>query len=40
MEKFSAALIEAIQQIGSVLAKHFPKTLGDINELPDDIVEQ
>ncbi len=40
MEKFSAALVEAVQEIGSVLARHFPKTLTDTNELPDDVIEQ
>jgi uncharacterized membrane protein len=40
MEKFSAALIEAVQEIGSVLARHFPKTSTNTNELPDDVIEQ
>jgi uncharacterized membrane protein len=39
MEKFSAALIEAVQEIGSVLAGHFPKSSTDKNELPDEIAE-
>lgn len=39
-DKFSAAMIEAIEEIGSVLARHFPKTLTDANELPDDVIEQ
>lgn len=38
-EKFSDALIEAIKDIGSVLASHFPKTVSDTNELPDDVIE-
>jgi len=38
-ENFSDALIEAVKEIGTVLASHFPKTLGDTNELPDDIIE-
>jgi uncharacterized membrane protein len=38
-EKFSHALVEAIQEIGKVLAAHFPKTLGNANELPDDVIE-
>ena len=40
MEKFSAALIEAVQEIGSVLARHFPKSSADKNELPNDVIEQ
>ena len=39
MEKFSVALIEAIQEIGNVLARHFPKTSRDTNELTDDVIE-
>jgi uncharacterized membrane protein len=38
-EKFSDALVEAIRQVGKVLAKDFPKAQRDTNELPDDIIE-
>jgi len=38
-EKFSVALMEAIREIGDVLARHFPKTVRDTNELPDDVIE-
>jgi uncharacterized membrane protein len=38
-EKFSDALVEAVKEIGSVLARDFPKTRQDTNELPDDVVE-
>ena len=38
-EKFSDALIEAVRQVGSVLATHFPRTVQDTNELPDDVIE-
>jgi uncharacterized membrane protein len=38
-EKFSHALVEAINEIGKVLAAHFPKTSKSANELPDDIVQ-
>jgi uncharacterized membrane protein len=38
-ENFSDALIEAVNEIGTVLASHFPTTPGDTNELPDDIME-
>lgn len=38
-EKFSHALMEAINEVGKVLATHFPRTLADPNELPDEIVE-
>jgi uncharacterized membrane protein len=38
-EKFSHALIEAIKEIGKLLAAHFPKTPGNANEVPDEIAE-
>ncbi|MBX6326441.1 MAG: DUF5130 family protein [Chthoniobacterales bacterium] len=37
---FSCALIEAVREVGSLLAAHFPRKSGDRNELPDEIVEQ
>ena len=39
-EKFSHALVEAIKEIGKVLAVHFPKTPGNAHELPDNVIEQ
>jgi uncharacterized membrane protein len=39
-ENFNDALVEAIKEIGKLLAAHFPKTPGNANELPDEIVEQ
>jgi uncharacterized membrane protein len=39
-EKFSHALVEAIEEIGKDLAVHFPKKPhGGSNELPDQIIE-
>ena len=38
-EKFSRALTEAIDEVGKVLATHFPRTSANANELPDEIVE-
>jgi len=38
-EKFSHALVEAIQEIGNVLTMHFPKGSTDKNELPNEIAE-
>jgi len=38
-EKFSHALTEAINEVGKVLATHFPGTSANANELPDEIVE-
>ena len=39
-EKFSDALIETVNEVGSLLTKHFPQTVRDTNELPDDVIEQ
>jgi uncharacterized membrane protein len=38
-EKFSDALVEAIEEIGKVLTAHFPRKGTAGNELPDQIVE-
>jgi uncharacterized membrane protein len=38
-EKFSHALVEAINEIGKLLAAHFPRRPTPTNELPDQIVE-
>lgn len=37
--QFSHALTEAINEVGKVLATHFPRTSANPNELPDEIVE-
>jgi uncharacterized membrane protein len=39
-ERFSDALVEAVMEVGSVLARHFPQAVRDTNELPDDLIEQ
>jgi len=39
-EKFSHPMVEAINEIGKLLAAHFPKTAANANELPDQIIEQ
>jgi uncharacterized membrane protein len=38
-ENFTDALVEAIEEAGDLLARHFPKTSAPRNELPDEIVE-
>jgi uncharacterized membrane protein len=38
-DNFSQALIEAVKEIGNILARHFPGTSQDTNELPDDVIE-
>ena len=39
-EKFSHAIIEAVEEIGKVLAAHFPKTHAARKELSDKIIEK
>jgi uncharacterized membrane protein len=39
-EKFNQALVEAINEIGKLLAAHFPKTAGNANESPADVLEE
>src|SRR6202022_1946359 len=38
-EKFSHALVEAIEEAGKALATHFPQRSTSPKELPDDIVD-
>jgi uncharacterized membrane protein len=37
-EKFSRAIVDAVEEIGKLLATHFPKRSTSSNELPDEIV--
>ncbi len=36
---FNDAVTEAVRELGTVLAAHFPKTARDTNELPDEVLE-
>jgi uncharacterized membrane protein len=38
-ENFTDALVEAIEEAGKLLARHFPKTSAPRNEFPDEIIE-
>ena len=38
-ERFSDALIDAVNEVGKLLAAHFPRTSARANELPDDVIE-
>src|SRR5437762_3171200 len=38
-EHFTDALVEAIEETGKLLARHFPRSSASTNELPDNIVE-
>ena len=32
-------IVAAIERVGAVLAEHFPRSAGDINEIPDKLIE-
>lgn len=36
--EYRAGIIEGIEHVGKLLAAHFPKKAGDVNELPNDVV--
>ena len=38
-EKFSHALVEAIEEAGKALAAHFPRRTTSSNQLPDNVFE-
>ena len=38
-ERFTDAIVDAVRDIGEVLARHFPKRFDDTNKLPDQIAE-
>ena len=38
-QRFTDALVDAIEEIGTVLATHFPKRASDRNELPGNVIE-
>ncbi len=35
---YRGGILEGIQRVGNILAQHFPKQPGDVNELPNDVV--
>ena len=39
-QDFTRAIILAVNEVGKVLAVHFPRTADTINELPDEIVQE
>jgi uncharacterized membrane protein len=36
---FTEGLVHGIGKVGEVLAAHFPRKAGDVNELPDEVTE-
>jgi putative membrane protein len=37
--RMADGLIAAVERVGAVLAEHFPRDAGDVNELPDRLIE-
>jgi putative membrane protein len=37
--RYADGMIDAIEEVGEVLAEHFPKSEGDSNEIPDKLIE-
>ena len=37
--RFAEGIIDAIEEVGEVLAEHFPKSEGNPNEIPDKLIE-
>jgi putative membrane protein len=37
--RMADGMVAAIQQVGEVLAAHFPRSTGDTNEIPDKLIE-
>jgi putative membrane protein len=37
--RMAAGMIAAIEQVGAVLAEHFPRSAADTNEIPDKLIE-
>jgi uncharacterized membrane protein len=37
--EFTEGIVKAIEKTGDVLATHFPRETGDVNELPDEVTE-
>ncbi len=40
MGKFRDGLAEAIARVGAELSAHYPRTPGDANQLPNDVIEE
>jgi uncharacterized membrane protein len=38
--RFTDAVVAAVEEVGSVLAAHFPRQPDDRNELPDDVIQE
>lgn len=38
--RFTEGMVHAVEQLGAILAREFPRKPDDTNELPDDVVER
>jgi putative membrane protein len=32
-------IVAAVERVGVVLSEHFPRSTGDVNEIPDKLIE-
>ena len=37
--EFTEGIVRGVAKVGDVLASHFPRSAGDVNELPDEVTE-
>jgi putative membrane protein len=37
--RIADGLVAAIEEVGAVLSQHFPRSAGDVNEIPDKLIE-
>ena len=38
--KYRDGIIHVVQEVGSLLSRHFPRSAGDTNELSNDVIEE
>ena len=38
--RFTGGVVTAVEKVGAILARHFPRQDDDSNELPDDVIER
>jgi uncharacterized membrane protein len=38
-EEWTEGVVRGVQRVGEVLARHFPRQSGDVNQLPDEVTE-
>jgi len=38
-EEWTEGVVKGVERVGEVLARHFPRRAGDVNQLPDEVTE-